>query len=115
MAIKTLFGGTEMIPSKYGEISMAALKSNCSDITNQIYKLLPLKECDSPELLYHFSTLLFRIRGMSSLFPCESKWITIMSLLESAQTETDFKLYRKAILDSCSIAKSIGNQDVGAI
>lgn len=109
MDIKNSCGGIKMTPSKYGDVSIEALRSNCSDITNQIYKLLPLKESDSPDLPYHFSTLLFRIRGVSSLFPYESRWITIMSLLESARTEKDFKLYRKAILDSCSIAKSIGN------
>lgn len=109
MDIKISYGEIEMIPSKYGDISLEALKSNCSDIINQIYKLLPLKESDSPDLPYHFSTLLFRIRGISSLFPYESRWITIMSLIESARTETDFKLYRKAILDSCSIVRVIGD------
>lgn len=92
----------------YGSVPVKALKSNFVDIINQIYKLLPLKENNDPELSYHFTTLLFRIRGMSVLFPNESKWITILALIEGAKNEKDFKLYRKAILDSCSIVKQLG-------
>ena len=107
MDIKTFCGGTEMNKSKYGTLPKEALASNYSDVINQIYKLLPMKENNSSDLSYHFSTLLFRIRGLSSLFPKESRWITIMALLEAASTQQDLKLYRKAILDSCSIVKGM--------
>lgn len=92
----------------YGSVPINALRSNFTDIVNQIYKLLPLKEDNDPELNHHFSALLFRIRGMSTLFPRESRWITVLALLEAAQYESDFRLYRKAVLDSCSIIKGLG-------
>lgn len=91
----------------HGTVPMKALRSNFSDIINQIYKLLPLKEGNSQDIDYYFSTLLFRIRGMSILFPSEPRWITILALIEAARYEDDFKLYRKAVLDSCSIIKKM--------
>lgn len=107
MDTRISYGGIGMSKSKYGSLPKEALSSNYTDVINQIYKLLPMKENNSTDLSYHFSTLLFRIRGLSSLFPKESRWITIMALLEAASTEQDFKLYRKAILDSCSIVKGM--------
>lgn len=93
--------------SKYGDIPPETVKLNSMDIVNQIFKLLPLKENNDNDLDFHFSTLLFRLNGMAQLFPEEPRWITIMALLESARTEDNFKLYRKAILDCCSLVRSI--------
>lgn len=96
-----------MSKSLYGTLPASALNSNYNDVVNQIYKLLPLREKEIPDLSYHISTLQFRIRGISQLFPNESKWITVLSLLEAAKTEKNFSLYRKAILDCCSMVKSM--------
>lgn len=93
--------------SKYGHLPNISINQNSNDLINQIFKLLPYKEQNDERLKYHFTTLLFRLRGMAFLFPNQPKWITVMALLESAQEENDFKLYRKAILDSCSIIKSM--------
>lgn len=109
MVIKILSGEEKMNKTIYGSVPVKALRNNFSDIINQVYKLLPLKEeSNNSELDFHFSTLLFRIRGMSTLFPNEPRWITVLALIESARHESDFRLYRKAVLDSCSIIKSLG-------
>ena len=93
--------------SKYGYIPNISIIQNSNDLINQIFKLLPYREQKDKRLNYHFTTLLFRLRGMTLLFPEQPKWVTVMALLESAQEEDDFKLYRKAILDSCSIIKDM--------
>lgn len=108
MVIKILFGDVKMNKTIYGTVPIKSLRNNYSDIINQIYKLLPLKENNNSDIDYYFSTLLFRIRGMSNLFPNEPRWITILALIEAARHENDFKLYRKAVLDSCSIIKKMG-------
>ena len=87
----------------YGSLPMIAVKNNYRNLINQIFKLLPLKEENDPDIEAHFSSTLIRIRGMSCLFPHEPKWITVLALLESAKHEHDFKIYREAILKSCSI------------
>lgn len=108
MVIRILYGVRKVNNTIYGSVPTKALRSNFTDIVNQIYKLLPLKEDNDPELNHHFSTILFRIRGMSTLFPRESRWITVLALLEAARYESDFRLYRKAVLDSCSIVRNLG-------
>lgn len=94
----------------YGEIPTTIIVQNETDLINQIFKLLPYKENNMDNLDYHFTTLLFRITGLCKLFPQTPELLTVVSLLEAARTETDFQLYRKAILDSCSIIKRIQKQ-----
>lgn len=96
--------------SIYGEISNQMIHANTNDLVGQIFKLLPYKEENDDRLDYHFTTLLFRIGGMSKVFNGCPELITVISLLENARHESDFSLYRKAVLDSCSIIKSIQDQ-----
>lgn len=93
--------------SVYGNISEKSLSSNLTDVIAQVFKLLPYKEDHSSLLDYHFSAVLFRIGGLSQLLPNIPELITVLSLLEAARYEADFILYRKAILDSCSILKRL--------
>lgn len=100
----------------YGSISNKALYDNITDVINQTFKMLPYKQYDNPMLESHTTSLLFRIRGMSELFPDESLWVTLLSTLQAAKSETDFKQFRKAILDACSILtqykKTLGDSNV---
>lgn len=91
----------------YGDISEELISSNLNDLIGQIFKLLPYKESNNENLNYHFSTLLFRLSGLTQVLNSTPELITVISILEAARTETDFKLYRKAVLDSCSILKKI--------
>lgn len=91
----------------YGNVSEELISSNLDDLIGQIFKLLPYKESCNENLNYHFSTLLFRLCGLTKVLNNNPELITVMSILEAARTETDFKLYRKAVLDSCSILKKI--------
>lgn len=99
---------------KYGEFSDSQTVDNETDLINQIFKLLPYKESEYVDLDYYFTTLLFRIAGLNSLLGEPSELVTVMSLLESARTEDNFKLYRKAVLDSCSLMKEL-NSKVGDV
>lgn len=96
--------------SIYGEIPDKIVKENETDLIGQIYKLLIFRENSDECLDYHFKIVLFRITGMSNLFIQHPQWLTIISLLEAARNEDDFKLYRKAVLDSCSIVKTLKDE-----
>lgn len=97
--------------SIYGDIPEKTVCDNISDLINQVFKLLPYKEQKNEKLDFLFASLLFRLVGMSKLFVDEPRWITIISYLESARHEENFTLYRKAILDTCSILSSIRKED----
>lgn len=96
--------------STYGDIPNAALKNNISDLINQVFKLLPYKEQENENLDKLFTTLLFRMSGMANLFQSEPRWVTLLSFIEAARNEKDFKMYRKSILDACSILSDIQEQ-----
>lgn len=89
--------------TKYGTIPYSQLLQNSEDLINRIFSLLPKKEKGYPNLQYEITSLLFRINGMNKLLNQPPELFTVMCLLEAAKDEPDFHLYRKAILDSCSI------------
>lgn len=99
----------------YGDIPSDSFCENIDDLIGQIFKLLPYKESNDERLDYHFTTLLFRISGMTKILNNTPELLTIMSLLESARTESDFHLYRKAILDSCSMMKKLQGKINGSL
>lgn len=104
--------------SLYGQIPNETIILNLDNLIGQIFRLLPLKEEDASlnDLDYGFSTVLFRIRGLTNILNSSPELITVMSILNSAKTETNFKLYRKAILDSCSILKNLQEKiDAGTV
>ena len=88
--------------SIYGEIDAVSVKNNLSDLINQTFKLLPLRQTNESSLEKHAATLLLRIRGMSELFPHDPIWVTLLSTLQAVKSEEDFTLFRKTILDACS-------------
>ena len=94
----------------YGEIPDSMVIKNTEDLIDQVFKLLPYKEKHIENLENHFSALLFRIVGMCSLFPDNPELLTVAAVLQAAKYETDFYLYRKAILDSCSILEKMQEQ-----
>lgn len=101
--------------SLYGQIPDELVAMNLDDLIDQIFRLLPLKEEDA-DLNYDFSTVLFRIRGLTHTLNSSPELITVMSMLDAAKTEKNFRLYRKAILDSCSILKNLqGRINAGTV
>ena len=51
--------------------------------------------------------MLQRLIGFNKLSGFQPEVITIISLVEYARDEEDFKKYRKAILDACGLVKLI--------
>lgn len=103
--------------TKYGELPNELVTKNESNLIDQIFRLLPYKEyhIEGIDLDYCFETLQFRITGMARIFPQYPEWLTIMCLLEAAKTESNFRLYRKAILDCCSMVKEIQDSHAGSV
>ncbi len=92
--------------SRYGLMPDNLIASNLNDVINQVFKLLPYKEEHCENLEHQFTTLLFRLTGLSRVLS-DPEIVTVISVLDAAKEEDDTYLYRKAILDSCSILKQI--------
>ena len=80
-------------------------------LKKSIFILLPYREAQYELLDKYFESLLFRINGLNELFSNQAEIITLMSLLESARHESDFAIYRKAILDATALVDSIKECD----
>jgi len=100
-----------MVIYKYGTLPSYQIHEEKIRLQGAIYKLLPYKE-DAYEFLdQYFVSILQRINGLNSLFMYQAKMLTLMSILEYARGEDDFKKYRKAILDACALVDEIEEGD----
>lgn len=98
----------------YTEVPPCQIAAEKKYLLSAIYKLLPYKE-DSYEFLdNYFESVLQRLVGFNKLSGFQPEVVTIMSLIEYARGEDDFKKYRKAILDACGLVKLVKESDANA-
>lgn len=99
---------------KYGTIPAYQIHKEKKRLQGAIYKLLPYKEEGYEFLDAYFVSIQQRISGLNYLFGEQAKVLTLMSILEAARYEADFKKYRKDIFDACSLVDEIeeGDSDV---
>ena len=100
-----------MMIYKYGTLPSSQIHEEKIRLQGAIYKLLPYKEETYEYLDSYFVSLQQRIGGLNHLFGNQAKILTLMSILESARYESDFKKYRKAVLDACSLVDEIEEGD----
>lgn len=91
----------------YTEIPPRQIAAEKSYILSAIFKLLPYKQDNYAFLDSYFESVLQRLIGFNKLSGNQPEVITIISLVEYARDEDDFKKYRKAILDACGLVKFI--------
>jgi hypothetical protein len=103
-----------MMIYKYGTLPSSQIREEKTRLQGAVYKLLPYKEEGYEFLDAYFVSLQQRLNGLNHLFGEQVHVIALMEILESARYETDFKKYRKAIFDACSLVDKIeeGDSDV---
>ena len=99
---------------KYGTLPSIQIQKEKERLKDAIFILLPYKEDNYQFLDEYFVSLQQRICGLNHLLGGQVKVLNLMEVLEAARYETDFKHYRKAILDACSLVDEIeeGDSDV---
>ena len=96
----------------YTEVPPSQIAAEKEYFLSAIFKLLPYKQNEYEFLDGYFDSMLQRLSGFNKLSGYKQpEIITIMSLLEYARQEDDFKKYRKAILDACGLVKLIKESD----
>lgn len=83
-------------------------------IKSAIYKLLPYREESYEYLNNYFGSVLQLLSGFNEISGKQPEVISIMSKVAYARTVEDFKEYRKAILDACSMVDRIKESDFDA-
>ena len=92
---------------KYGTLPSDQIKQQKTYLQGAIFQLLHFKEEEYEFLDGRFVSILQQLDGLNYLFEHQPVIISIMSLLESARHEDDFKQYRKAILDATALVDKI--------
>lgn len=93
-----------MIYTKYGfmEISKDEMDKNIQRLTNQLWKLIPMRENDE-DWQKQLNTTTIEIAGLGEIFQ-NAQFLSLLSKLEGLRLqEVEFGLYRKTIFESISL------------
>lgn len=84
-----------------------ALISNINRLTNQLWKLIPMRE-HNENWQNHLSSLIVEIAGFGEIYNNAPSFISLLSKLEGLQkTETEFNIYRKIVFEAISLLREI--------
>ena len=95
----------------YTEVPPSQIAAEKKYFISAIFKLLPYKQDAYEYLNDYFESVLQRLIGFNKISGEQPEVITIISLIEYARQEEDFKKYRKAVLDACGMVKRIKESD----
>ena len=90
--------------SKYNiDFSENVIHPNVIRLTNQLWKLIPMRENDE-DWLKQLNTVLLEIAGLNEIFNSTPQLLQLLSKLEGLKlTECDFNFYRKTIFEAISL------------
>ena len=96
-----------MYSDKYEiEFTDEQIKSNIQRLTNQLWKLIPMRE-HNENWQKQLETVLIEIAGLNELFTSPII-LQLLSKLEGLNVkETNFEIYRKTIFECISLVRSI--------
>lgn len=94
--------------TKYGFIiEDKDFETNINRLTNQIWKLIPMREKDEAWEL-QLDTVICEITGLYNIFNADENFLILLSKLEGLKnTETEFDFYRKTIFESITLLRGL--------
>lgn len=98
----------------YKEIPPSQIVAEKEYLRSAIFKLLPYKEESYEYLDNYFGSVLQLLKGFNKISGYQPEVISIISKIEYAREEENFKEYRKAILDACGLVELIKESDTDA-
>ena len=89
-------------------IPAAAVSSDINRLTNQLWKLIPMRE-NKENWLGHLDSLIIELAGLNGLSSnTDEKFLILLSKLKGLQIEdTNFQLYRKTVFESISLLREM--------
>ena len=97
-----------MANTKYDfEVSSEVLLADTRRLTNQLWKLIPMRE-NEENWKEQLVTVLLEIVGLKSLFFGSTKFLILITKLEGLREEdVDFAIYRKTVFEAISLLNEI--------
>lgn len=95
--------------TKYGEVEVTGLQSNVKRLTNQLWKLIPMKE-NEEDWQKQLDTVVIEITGINEIFVLDSILLQLLSKLEGLRVlDVPFDLYRKTVFESITLLQEFGH------
>lgn len=87
------------------------IKSNILRLTNQLWKLIPMKE-NNEDWKRQLDTVIIEIVGLKNVFDNNPLFLQLLIKLEGLKnTDVEFSLYRKTIFDCISLLQGMGRNE----
>lgn len=93
--------------NKYNiELKELDIKKNVQRLTNQMWKLIPMREHEE-DWKKQLNTVILEVAGLNEIF-AGSAFLQLLSKLEGLRVEeTNFELYRKTIFECISLLQEL--------
>lgn len=84
------------------------IKSDVIRLTNQLWKLIPMRE-NAEDWLNHLKSLIVELAGLNELCSnADEKFLILLSKLKGLQIEdTTFQVYRKTVFECISLLREM--------
>ena len=94
--------------TKYNfEIADAIVSADVNRLTNQLWKLIPMREHEENWLM-QLDSLIVEIAGLNEIFKVNGSLLKLLSKLEGLRvSETEFYIYRKTVFESISLLREM--------
>lgn len=87
--------------------SQVTFEKNISRLTNQTWKLIPMKE-NNEDWEKQLDTVILEIAGLNEIFIENPQFLQLLSKLEGIKAiNPDFSLYRKTIFESIGLLRGL--------
>ena len=84
-----------------------ALQANVNRLTNQIWKLIPMRENNEP-WQNQLETVIVELTGLYEIFSTNPQFIMLLSKLEGLKiADIKFEIHRKTVFESISLLREI--------
>lgn len=88
------------------ELSFEDIDKNTRRLTNQLWKLIPMREHEE-DWIKQLDTVILELAGLNELF-VGSHFLQLISKLEGLRVyDNSFELYRKTVFESISLLQEI--------
>ena len=93
--------------TKYNfDIDNNLINTNINRLTNQIWKLIPMRE-NEEDWLSQLNTVIIELTGLGQIFN-DSQYLILLSKLEWLQLkENKFIIYRKTVFEAISLLRGL--------
>ena len=87
--------------------SQEAFEKNVTRLTNQMWKLIPMKENDE-DWEKQLNTVILEIAGLNKIFIENPQFLQLLSKLEGIKDKNpEFNLYRKTVFESIGLLRGL--------